>query len=158
MSRQTQIEVPDDLPIVRTVREFDAPPAKVFRAHIDPELFVQWVGPHALAGEVSTWDARTGGEYRYAMKEPDGGDEHWFRGCFHELRDGERLVQTFCYEPWPDGVVLETLVFEALDGGRCRLTSTSLSGSFEERDALVASGMEQGVQEGFEKLDRLLAR
>ncbi len=158
MSRtiETTIEIDDTLPVVRTIREFDAPPEKVFRAHTDPELFARWVGPHGMSGVIDTWDARTGGEYRYAMQ-GEGEETHWFRGSFHELRGHERLVQTFCYEPWPDGVVLETLEFEALEGGRCRLTVTSLSGSFEERDGLIASGMEQGVREGFAKLDAVLA-
>jgi uncharacterized protein YndB with AHSA1/START domain len=155
MNPPTRIEVPDDLPLVRIIREFDASPDRVFQAHVDPELFVQWVGPHALSSVADRWDARSGGEWRYAMREPDGG-EHWFRGCFHEVRAPERLVQTFCYEPFADAVALETLVFEALEGGRCRLVSTSLAGSFEDRDSFVASGMEQGVTEGYDKLDRLL--
>jgi uncharacterized protein YndB with AHSA1/START domain len=85
------------------------------------------------------------------------GDEHWFRGCFHEVRPGELIVQTFTYEPIPDGVALERLVLEDLPDGRSRLTATSLVDNFEARDAFVASGMEVGVQEGYRKLDALLA-
>jgi hypothetical protein len=67
-------------------------------------------------------------------------------------------VQTFTYEPMPDGVALERLVLEDLPGGRCRLTATSLVDSFEARDAFVASGMDVGVNEGYRKLDDVLAR
>lgn len=80
-----------------------------------------------------------------------------FNGVFHELRDNEIIVQTFSWEGMPDGVALEKLRFEALPGGRTRLTATSLVDSFADRDAFVASGMEAGVVEGYNKLDDLLA-
>ena len=61
-TNETQITVPDDVPAIHIVREFDAPPSKVFRAHMDPDLFVQWVGPDSLdEPKVDVWDARTGG-------------------------------------------------------------------------------------------------
>jgi uncharacterized protein YndB with AHSA1/START domain len=105
---------------------------------------------------LDRWDCRTGGEWRYVSTRND--EEHWFRGCFHEVRPDELIVQTFTYEPWPDSVSLGRSVFQDLADSRCRLTATSLVDSFDARDAFVASGMEVGVQEGFRKLDRLLAR
>lgn len=150
-----EIVVDDKTPSVTIIREFDAPASAVYRAHVDPELFIQWVGPDSLASSrVDRWDCRTGGEWRYVSVAD--GEEHWFRGCFHEVRPDELIVQTFTYEPWPDGVSLERLSLEDLPGGRCRLTATSLVDSFEARDAFVASGMEVGVQEGYRKLDALL--
>jgi uncharacterized protein YndB with AHSA1/START domain len=76
---------------------------------------------------------------------------------FHELRENELIVQTFSWEGMPDGVALEKLRIEDLPGGRSRLTSTSLVDSFADRDAFVASGMDVGVVEGYNKLDDLLA-
>ena len=155
-THETEITMDDQVPAVHIVREFDAPPAKVFRAHVDPDLFVQWVGPDMLeTSEVDTWDARTGGEWRYVSRAQ--GEEYWFRGCFHEVRPNELIVQTFAYEGFPDSVSLDTLRLEALAGGRTRLTATSLVDTFEGRDAFVASGMEVGVNEGYRKLDALLA-
>ena len=154
---QTEIIVDPDVPTVRIVREFDAPPAKVFRAHVDPELFVQWVGPDALdESEVDRWDCRTGGEWRYVSRAD--GQDHWFHGSFHEVREDECIIQTFTYEGFPDGVSLERIDIEDLGNGRTRLTATSLVDSFESRDAMVASGMETGVVEGYRHLDALLAR
>ena len=152
----TTIEVDPDVPLVRIIREFDAPVAKVFRAHVDPDLFVQWMGPRDLSLELDGFDCRTGGSYRYVNRDADG--EYWFFGAFHEVREDELIVQTFTYEGFPDGVSLDRIVFEDLGGGRTRLTSTSLVDSFEGRDMFVASGMEVGVNEGYEKLDELLAR
>lgn len=154
--KEAQLVVHPDVPQVTIVREFDAPPSFVFRAHADPELFVRWVGPDSLEStEVDVWDCRTGGEWRYVSRR--GGEEYWFRGCFHDVRQDELLVQTFTFEGWPDGVSLERLEIQDLGDGRCRLVATSLASSFEERDAFVASGMETGVQEGYRKLDALLA-
>ena len=155
-AHETEIHVDPKVPLVRITREFDAPPAKVFRAHVDPELVVQWLGPRSLEMRVERYDCVTGGAYRYVHTRD--GDEFWFHGCFHDVRDGELIVQTFTFEGEPDSVALEKVVFEPLDGGtRCRLVATSLVDSFESRDAFVASGMETGVVEGYERLDEVLA-
>lgn len=155
-TRDAQIIVHDDIPAVTIIREFDAPAEKVFRAHTDPDWFVRWVGPDSLdSSTVDVWDCRTGGSWRYVSER--AGEQHWFRGCFHEVRPDELIVQTFTYEGFPDGVSLERLELTDLGDGRCRLTARSLVDSFEGRDAFVASGMETGVQEGYRKLDSLLA-
>jgi uncharacterized protein YndB with AHSA1/START domain len=155
-THQTQIIVDPDVPVVRIVREFDAPPEKVFRAHTDPELFALWTGPNGYQVRIDHFDCRTGGSFRYVVA--GDGFEGGFRGCFHEVRPSELIVQTFTFEGVPDGVALERLIFEDLGDGRTRLTSTSLVDSFEGRDAFVASGMEVGVREGYERLDDLLTR
>jgi uncharacterized protein YndB with AHSA1/START domain len=154
--QETQISADPDVPLVRIVREFDAPPEKVFRAHTDPELVAQWLGPRDLTMRIEHYDCRTGGSYRYIHSRGD--DEFGFHGSFHEVRPDERIVQTFTFEGMPDHVALEKLVLEDLGNGRTRLTATSLVDSFADRDAFVASGMEVGVREGYERLDELLAR
>ena len=155
-THQTEIVADPDVPLVRITREFDAPPEKVFRAHTDPDLVARWMGPDSTQTRIDSWDARTGGSWRYtAIHE---GQEYGFHGSFHELRPGELIVQTFTFDGMPDGVALEKLVLEDLGDGRTRLTSTSLVDSFAGRDAFVASGMEVGVREGYERLDEVLAR
>ena len=155
-AHETQIVADPEVPLVRIVREFDAPPEKVFRAHTDPELVAQWMGPRSTQNRIDHWDCRTGGSWRYVAVQD--GEEHGFHGCFHEVRPSELIVQTFTYEGFPDGVALEKLVLEDLGDGRTRLTATSLVDSFEGRDAFVASGMETGVVEGYERLDEVLTR
>jgi uncharacterized protein YndB with AHSA1/START domain len=154
-SHEAEITIDPKVPIVRITREFDAPPERVFRAHTDPDLLVQWNGPRSTSMRIDHHDCRTGGSYRYVHSME--GFEAGFNGCFHEVRPSELIVQTFTFEGMPDGVALEKLVFEDLGDGRTRLTSTSLVDSFEDRDAFVASGMEVGVQEGYQRLDDLLA-
>jgi uncharacterized protein YndB with AHSA1/START domain len=155
-TREAQIVADPDVPLVRITREFDAPPEKVFRAHVDPELFAQWNGPNSVSIRIDKFDCRTGGSYRYAALRD--GEEFGFRGCFHEVRPSELIIQTFTFEGMPDGVALERLELLDLGNGRTRLVATSLVDSFEGRDAFLASGMEVGVQEGYAKLDALLAR
>jgi uncharacterized protein YndB with AHSA1/START domain len=152
---ETQIVSDPDVPLVRIVREFDAPREKVFRAHTDPELLVQWMGPRSLEMTIDHYECRTGGSYRYIHSRD--GEEYGFHGSFHEVRPDELIVQTFTFEGFPDQVALEKLVLEDLGGGRTRLTATSLVDSFADRDAFVASGMETGVVEGYERLDEVLA-
>jgi uncharacterized protein YndB with AHSA1/START domain len=152
---ETEIVLDPDLPVIHTSRIFEAPRTKVFRAHVDPELFVRWVGPHGAEASVDRWECRTGGSYRYLCG--FGAEPHAFFGSFHEVRPDELIIQTFTYEGVPDGVILERLAFEDLGDGRSRLAVTSLLDSFEARDGYVASGMEGGTSEGYAKLDALLA-
>ena len=152
----TRIDLGTDLPTVQITREFEAPRAKVFRAHTDPELVRRWLGPRGLEMTVDRWDCRTGGEYRYIHSRD--GEEFAFHGSFHEVRPDEVIVQTFTFEGMPDSVALEKLVLTDLGNGRTRLVATSLADSFEARDAMVASGMETGIVEGYERLDEVLAQ
>ena len=153
---ETQIVADPDVPLVRIVREFDAPRAKVFRAHTDPELVVQWLGPRDLTMRIDHFDCRTGGST--ATSTPGTATSTGSTAASTRCGRTELIVQTFTYEGFPDGVALERLTFEDLGDGRTRLTATSLVDSFEGRDAFVASGMETGVIEGYERLDELLAR
>jgi uncharacterized protein YndB with AHSA1/START domain len=153
----TTIEADPNLPTITIVRDFDAPADKVYRAWTDPELVVQWLGPNSTEMKIDRWTATTGGNYRYTHWQ--GGEEvAAFFGSFHEARPGERLVQTFTWEGMPDGVSLDTMTFTDLGDGRSRVTSVSVVDSLESRDAILASGMEVGVYEGYAKLDALLAK
>jgi uncharacterized protein YndB with AHSA1/START domain len=152
---QTRIEADPAMPVIRISREFDAPPEKVFRAWTDPDLFARWIGPRSIDTTIEKWDANTGGHYRYTAARDDF--SMGFYGSFHEVRPNERIVQTFSFDGAPDGVSLETMTFEALEGGRCRVVGVSVVESLEIRDQILSSGMDVGVNEGYEKLDELLA-
>ncbi|CAJ1510262.1 SRPBCC family protein [[Mycobacterium] burgundiense] len=151
---EAAIEAATDVPVIRITRDFNATPAQLLKAHTDPELFIRWVGPEGMVNRILEWDARDGGCWRYVASQD--GQEYGFRGCFHTVGP-DRIVQTFTYEGMPDEVSLETLRFEDLGDGRTRLHAQSLVDSFEGRDAWLASGMETGVNEGYAKLDRLVA-
>lgn len=155
--RETTIEAVKDLPVIRITREFDAPAERVFRAHTDRDLFAQWIGPRSIDTQITAWDATTGGRYAYRNTRAEDDLDTGFYGSFHEVRPNERIVQTFTWEGAPDGVSLETMTFEDLPGGRCRIVGTSVVESLEIRDMILSSGMDVGVNEGYEKLDALLA-
>jgi uncharacterized protein YndB with AHSA1/START domain len=150
----TTIEAPSDLPVIRMTREFAATPAQLVRAHTDADLFARWTGPDGTEVKIDQWDARTGGSWRY-LSIVDG-EEYGFRGCFHTVRE-DRLVQTFTWEGLPDAVALETMTFEDLGNGRTRMLAVSLMDSFEGRDGMLSSGMEVGVNDGYARLDAMLA-
>jgi uncharacterized protein YndB with AHSA1/START domain len=151
---QAVIEADAEVPVIRITRDFAATPAQLMAAHTDPAVFCRWIGPDGMDTEILTWDPRDGGEWRYVARR--GGDEYGFRGCFHQITD-TRIVQTFTFEGMPDDVALETVWFEDLGNGVTRLHAQSLVDSFEGRDAWLASGMETGVNQGYAKLDTLLA-
>lgn len=153
----TTIEADPDVPTVRIVREFDAPRELVYRAHVEPELVAQWMGPHSIGMDIDVWDIRTGGEYRYTATR-EGEEVAHFYGAVHRVNENEKIVQTFGFEEMPDAVSLDTLVFHELPDGRTRLEALSVVYDFESRAGMLASGMEVGVNEGYDAPDALLER
>lgn len=155
---EAAIEADASVPAIHIWRDFAATPAQLFRAHTDPELFATWSGPSSVGAEITEWDAREGGSWRYTARGIDGRDnfETSFHGCFHTVRE-DRIVQTFTWDGMPDGVALETMTFDDLGNGRTRLHAMSLCDSFEARDGWLRSGMETGVNEGYAALDRMFA-
>jgi uncharacterized protein YndB with AHSA1/START domain len=139
-------------------REFDAPRELVFKAHTDAQLYVQWLGPRGYEMVLETFEPYSGGRYRYIHKDQDG-NEFSFHGVFHEISE-DLMIQTFEFEGLPEKghVVLDTMRLEALPGDRTRITIQSVYQSVADRDGMIQSGMERGVNEGYERLDELLAK
>lgn len=138
------------------IREFDAPRELVFKAHTDPELYVQWVGPHGYEMTLEEFEPVSGGKWKFTHKDKDG-NVYGFHGTFHEV-SLERSIQTFEFDGAPGHVSLETLTLEELPKGRTKVTIHSVYQSVADRDGMVQSGMEKGVNEGYERLDNLLAK
>ena len=141
---------------IRVERFFDAPRDRVFAAFTDPALVPEWYGPHGTTTIVDEMDVRAGGKWRFVMRGPDG-SETAFRGVYREVTAPERIVQTWEWEGMPGHVSIEIAEFEDL-GDRTRFLGTTLFHTPEERDGMLASGMEGGMNETYERLDALLAR
>ena len=141
---------------IRVEREFDAPRDHVFAIYTDPELVPEWWGPRGTTTIVDVMDVRAGGSWRFVARESDG-SETAFRGTYREVTPPERIVQTFEWEGMPGHVSVETAEFEDL-GDRTRVVTTSTFHTTEERDGMLGSGMEGGMNETYQRLDELLAR
>jgi Uncharacterized conserved protein len=150
---KVQITAEPGSPNIVITQEFDAPRELVFRAYTDPELLVRWLGPRDQRLTVDRFEVRDGGRWRYRFVGPDG--EHGFHGVFHGEPGVDGIVQTAEYESRPGHVWLEKAVFEERDG-RTLVRSVSTYQSVEDRDGVIASGMEFGVREGDERLTELL--
>lgn len=137
-------------------REFDAPRDLLFRAYTDPELLVQWLGPRSLTMTVDRYELRDGGVWRFLHHDADG-TAYGFHGIFHGTPSVDGVVRTFEFEGWPGRVSLETATFEE-DDGRTLVRLNSVFQSVEDRDGMVQGGMEEGVNDGMERLDELIAR
>jgi uncharacterized protein YndB with AHSA1/START domain len=154
MTKALDLTAPVDTLAMEFSREFDAPVEAVFRAHAEPDLIKQWLGPHGLEMTIDEWNFKSHGGYRYSHKDENG--EYRFNGTFHTVRENEFILQTFEFEGAPDQVNIEFMWFEDLGDGRTRLRGRSICPNTEARDALLSSGMEGGMSEGYEKLDALL--
>lgn len=155
MNNPLKLTVPEGPPFIDYEREFDFPVADVFRAHKEPDLITQWLGPRGMKMEMDHYDFRSGGTYRYIHTGTEG-IPYEFKGVFHTVRENEFALQTFEFGGYPDVVSLEYMTFEDLGGGRSRLRGHSVYPSLEARDGMAQSGMEGGMTEGYERLDELL--
>ena len=148
-----KVTTPSDREIV-IERIFNAPRARVWQAFTDKDLIAQWWGRgHKLV--VERMEVERGGHWRYVEHGPDG--VHGFEGRYREVTPQVRIVQTFEWDGMPGYTVLETAVFEDLGDGRTKVVNTSLFFTTEERDGMLQSGMEQGLNESYAALDKLLA-
>lgn len=137
-------------------RVFHAARDRVFEAYTDPGLIPEWWGPRGTTAVVEEMDVKPGGAWRFVMRSSDG-TETAFRGTYREVTAPERIVQTFEWEGMPGHVSVETATFEDL-GDRTKVTTTSLFHTTEERDGMLGSGMEGGMNETYARLDELLER
>jgi uncharacterized protein YndB with AHSA1/START domain len=136
-------------------RDFDAPAEVLLRAHIDPDLLKQWMGPDGLSMEIPTFEPRDGGRWDWVFTGPDG-DVQRFHGVTHGTPSVENgMMGTFEWLGLPGHVSFQTMTFEEHDG-RTTLRSNSVFQTIEDRDGMIDAGMEHGMNEGYAKLDKLL--
>lgn len=140
-------------------REFEAPRELVFKAFTDPELYVQWVGPRGLTMTLLTFEPRDGGSWRYIQKD-ESGNEFAFHGVNHEVSAPERIIGTFEWEGLPEKghVILQTARFKELPGNRTKLVQQSVFQAVMDRDGMMQTGMEEGVEDSYQRLDELLEK
>jgi len=151
-SATAKVTLPTDEQILIT-REFDAPRHLVYRAWTTPELVKRWWSGHRGEMTIAEIDLRVGGAWRYVMI-ADGGFEVGFHGEYRELVPDERIVSTEVFEGMPDGEALNTHTFTETDG-RTTLTVLMALSSQEERDGIIATGMESGMQESLDLLEQV---
>jgi uncharacterized protein YndB with AHSA1/START domain len=153
---QTKVTVEPGKQELFIIREFEAPRELVFKAFTDPELIPKWLGPFNMTCRIEAYEEKSGGYWRFIHTDPKG-NEYGFHGYTHEIAAPERLIRTFEFEGLPEKghVSLETARFEALAGNRTRLTIQSVFQSGMDRDGMVQSGMEHGVNDSHARLDKL---
>lgn len=151
----TEITAQPGLPLIEIVRSFAASRELLFRAHIEPDLLVRWLGPRELTMTIDRLEARDGGRWRFTHRDADGA-EYGFRGVFHGTPSPDGIVRTFEFEGAPGHVSLESLAFEEA-GERTVVRVIAAYQSVAARDAMIASGMESGVNDGYDRLDELVA-
>ena len=151
----TTITAAPGVPFIDVVREFDAPPAAVYRAHIDPDLFAKWTGPRDMRMDQVEIDARPGGRWKFEFRAGSQDAPMSFFGVFHALEPNALIIQTFEFSLAPTQAGISLTHFDDL-GGRTRLRLHEVYPSVEARDGAVASGMAEGVREGYERLDEVL--
>lgn len=140
---------------IRVERVFNATRERVWRAFTDPEQLAQWWG-RGNKLVIERMELERGGHWRFIEHAPEG--LHGFEGRFREVTPPERLVQTFEWDGMPGYVAITSVAFNDLGDGRTRVVSTSLFHTTEERDGMLSSGMEHGLNQGYAALDGLLAR
>ena len=152
-SNRAKVTTPADREI-RIERTFDAPRDRVWRAFTDPKLLAQWWG-RGNKLVIEKFELERGGHWRFVEHGPEG--VNGFEGRFREVTPKDRIVQTFEWDGMPAYVIVETLELQDLGDGRTKVVTVSLFHTTEERDGMLQSGMEEGLNQSYEALDRLLA-
>lgn len=145
------------VPHLETARDFKASPELLLRAHVEPDLLKQWMGPRRLSLEIPYIEAHDGGRWRFVHRDEEG-NAFGFRGVFHgEPSVADGVIQTFEFEGAPGAVSLQTLTFEPLANGMTRLRSKATYLDVAHRDAEIEAGMEGGLTESYDRLEELVA-
>ena len=159
---KAQVTLPSDRE-VQVTRSFRAPRALVYRAFTEPALVTRWMlGPPGWTMPVCDMDVRVGGAYRWRWRSEADGKEFGFFGVFREVEPGSRLVHTESYDAGTSGAgesggeAIVTTSF-AEDRGVTTVTTLIDFGSREARDAAVATGMTDGMEQGYQRLDGILS-
>ncbi|HSC29097.1 MAG TPA: SRPBCC family protein [Vicinamibacterales bacterium] len=159
---KAQVTLPSDRE-VKVSRSFRAPRGLVYRAYTEPQLVQRWLlGPPGWAMPVCEMDVRVGGRFHWRWRNDEDGSEFGFAGTFREVQQGSRLVHTEAYDPgtlgggYPGNDAIVTVTFSE-DDGVTTVTTLIDFGSKEARDAAVATGMTDGMEQSYQTLDRLLA-
>jgi uncharacterized protein YndB with AHSA1/START domain len=152
-TKSATVTTPTDREI-HVERIFDAPRERVWRAMTDPKLIAQWWG-RGNNLTVERYEFQRGGHWRFVEHSAHG--DHGFEGRFREVTPPERLAMTFEWDGMPGHVAINTMTLQDLGDGRTRLVSTSLFHTTEERDGMIKSGMEVGMNQSYAALDKLLA-
>jgi uncharacterized protein YndB with AHSA1/START domain len=139
---------------IHVERVFDAPRERVWRAMTDPQLLAQWWG-RGNKLVIERLEVERGGHWRFLEHAPDG--TYGFEGRFREVSPPARLAMTFEWDGMPGHVVVNTITLHDLGDGRTKLVSTSLFHTTEERDGMLKSGMEAGMNQSYAALDKVLA-
>jgi uncharacterized protein YndB with AHSA1/START domain len=137
-------------------RVFDAPRELVFKTMTDPKHIPQWWGLRNNTTIVDKMDVQAGGLWRYVQRDQQG-NEFAFHGVYHSITAPERVVDTFEFEGMPGHVILETMTLEAQADGTTKVTVSSVFQSIADRDGMLSSGMAEGANESYDRLDELLA-
>jgi uncharacterized protein YndB with AHSA1/START domain len=140
--------------IITTV--YDAPKDMVWRAYTESDLIKQWWGPRELTTTIEKNELKMGGIWRFVQKDPEG-KEYGFHGVYHTLSRPDLIVQTFEWEGMPGHVSMQAARFEEKDG-KTTVTGVAVFETVEDRDGMIQTGMERGVNEGAEQLAELLER
>ena len=151
---RTKVSTPVDREI-HIERILNAPRERVWQAMTDPALVAQWWG-RGNKLVVEKMEMERGGHWRYVEHSPEG--VHGFEGRYREVTPPSRVVATFEWDGMPGHVIVNTTELFDMGDGRTRLTTVSLFHTTEERDGMLHSGMEGGLSQSYEALDRVLEK
>ncbi|WXG42061.1 MAG: SRPBCC family protein [Candidatus Freyarchaeum deiterrae] len=146
-------------PEIIITRDFDAPRELVFKAFTDPKIYIKWFGPRQLTTTLETFEPRNGGSWRYIQKDQNG-NEYAFHGVFHEVLKPSRIIETYEFEGLPETghVCLRTARFEEIPDGKTKMTAQLVFQSVADRDGMMQTGIHEGVNESFDRLEELLEK
>ena len=159
---KAQVTLPSERE-VQVARSFRAPRTLVYKAYTEPALVQRWLlGPPGWSMPVCEMDVRVGGRFRWRWRSNEDGSEFGFAGTFRDVQPPSKLVHTEAYDPgsvgggYPGNDAIVTVTFTE-HAGVTTMTTLIDFGSKEARDAAVATGMTDGMEQSYQLLDQVLS-
>jgi len=160
--KPAEASLPSDTEVLVT-RSFDAPARLVCRAYMEPDLMRRWCGGFpGWSMPVCEMDMRVGGKYEWRWRNDEDGMEFGFTGDVLEVTEQQRIVHTQAFDPGNMGIAMGgepsiiTVTFDEIDGITTVATTIKYA-SQADRDEALSTGMTDGMEMNYKKLDELLA-
>lgn len=158
MELKTKIQAEDGKSDLTITREFDLPAELVFRAHVEPELFEQWMSHEYGKVKVVKFEPRKHGGWEFETSGPDGSVVFRANGTIHEFVQDEKITRTFEMDNSPFDVQLEFLEFEKITEETSRLKMQIVYRSVELRDEMLKLPFAWGLSMAHDRLQDVVGQ
>lgn len=158
MERKTKVTAEDGQQFLVITREFDLPVELLYRAHVDAEIFSEWMSHEYGTTKVVKLDCQKHGGWQFDTVDAQGNLVFRANGVFHDLVPNKQIIRTFEMDNTPFPVQLEFLDFESLGEDKSKLSLQIVYKTLEHRNEMLKLPFQQGMNMAHNRLQEVLSK